>query len=358
MNPIQDCSIVDVGCAAGQAVQSAWETMIADFAETAATLVVEASGWWTTTESVNPLDPAVLGAQNQTRDLILIILVGSVLVQAIRMIISRKAEPLMAIATGLLRYAVVTGLALGLLDTALKAGDALSQQLLDNAAMNFAGAMRTILTDADATLLVLIVSVIAALMSLVQWVLMALRQAGLLVLAAMLPLAASGSINRSTRSWLDRMLGWLIALVAYKPAAAFIYYIGFSYLSSPEVAAGGQVATMITGIMVLLLAVVAMPVMLKFFSWSGISLSGASGGGSGFLGATGAVAMSKNQGHASVDRAAALDAQGPGSQAAKGSYSAAPAGAAKTVGTEAVVAGAAAAGVKATGGQMTGGDPK
>ena len=64
-------------------------------------------------------------------------------------------------------------------------------------------------------------------LSLVQWLLMALRQAGLLVLAAMLPLAASGP-----RAWLYRLLSWLGAMVAYKPAAAFIYYLGFTYLSS------------------------------------------------------------------------------------------------------------------------------
>ncbi|MDN5855836.1 MAG: hypothetical protein L0K86_23950 [Actinomycetia bacterium] len=146
------------------------------------------------------------------------------------------------VATGLIRFAVVSALGLVALQIALRAGDALATQLLDGAAGNFALLMEDVLVDGDATFLVLLVSLIAAVLSLVQWVLMAMRQAGLLVLAAMLPLAASGSLTRSTRGWLDKLLVWLLAMVAYKPAAAFIYYIGFSYLSSPAVAHAGTPA--------------------------------------------------------------------------------------------------------------------
>ena len=42
--------------------------------------------------------------------------------------------------------------------------------------------------------------------------------------------------------------------------------------------------------MVLLLAVVAMPVLLRFFSWTGAAVAGA-GGGSAFVGAAGAAAL-------------------------------------------------------------------
>jgi type IV secretion system protein TrbL len=63
----------------------------------------------------------------------------------------------------------------------------------------------------------LVLSFIAALLAIIQWTLMALCQAGLLVLAAMVPLAASASLIRATRGWLDRLMGWLLAIAAYKP---------------------------------------------------------------------------------------------------------------------------------------------
>ncbi|GAA3238090.1 hypothetical protein GCM10017691_37840 [Pseudonocardia petroleophila] len=354
--PSQECGTFDLGCQAGAAIESAFEGIVAEVARSTAELVVTTATWWVETESVDPLDPAVVAAQGMTRDLVLIMLVGGVLVQSIRLILSRKGEPLVMVATGLLRYAVVSALGLVTLQGALRAGDVVASRLLDGAASNFALLMRDVLLEGDSTFLVLLVSLIAAVLSLVQWVLMAMRQAGLLVLAAMLPLAASGSLTHSTRGWLDRLLVWLIAMVAYKPAAAFVYYIGFSYLSSPSASDDGNVATMITGIMVLLLAVIAMPVLLKFFSWTGTQIGGGGGAGSGFLGAAGAVAMNNGYGRAaSVERAAAVDATGPGSVPVQGSYP--PSGAASSAAAGgAAVAGAAVAATAVAGAAKKAGD--
>ena len=86
--------------------------------------MVASAAWWTTTDSIDPLDPAVVAAQGATRELIGLILVGSVLVQSIRLILSRKGEPLIMVVTGLLRYAVVSALGLVTLRLALRAADA------------------------------------------------------------------------------------------------------------------------------------------------------------------------------------------------------------------------------------------
>ena len=194
---------------------------------------------------------------------------------------------------GLVRYAVTAGLGLTVLHAALTAGDALATGILDDAPAKFAQLLQAMLLANPTNLWgVLLLSNIATVLAVVQWLLMELRQAGLLVLAAMLTLAASGSLNRATRAWLDRLIGWLLAIVAYKPAAAFIYYLGFSYLS-PRAGAPGDLGTILTGVLVLGLAVVAMPVLLKFFSWSGTQLGGSGGSGSGTLAAAGAVALAR-----------------------------------------------------------------
>ena len=327
----EECGTFDLGCKAGEAVGGVLQGLVATVAQGAADLVVSTSTWWATTDSVDPRDSAVIAAQGATSWVVGAVLVGSVLVQAIRLILSRKAEPLIMVATGLFRFAVVSALGLTTLHLALQAGDALAAQLLADAANNFALFMVDTLTaPGDNLFVTLIVAVLAAILSLVQWVLMAMRQAGLLVLAAMLPLAASGSLTKSTRGWLDRLIVWLLAMVLYKPAAAFIYYIGFSYLSSPNSNAPGDVSTQIAGIMVLLLAVIAMPIMLKFFSWSGTQIAGSGGGGSGFVGAAGAIALAQGSGRSpAVQRAVDLDASGPGSAGpAVGGGMPSPAGAA------------------------------
>ncbi len=387
----QECGVVDVPCQARDAAASAFADMVGSVATGAADLVVSMATWWVNTPSVNPLDNAVLAAQDATRPVILALLVGGVLVQAIRIMLSRKGEPLVMVATGLLRYALVSALGLVTLQMALQAGDALAASLLDDAVGNYSRLMRDLLvgTNGLSLFVVLLLGLISAVLAVVQWVLMALRQAGLLVLAAMLPLAAAGSLTRSTRGWLDRILAWLIAMVVYKPAAAFIYYVGFSYMSTASGPNGdGDVGTVLTGVVVLLLAVIAMPVLLKFFAWSGTQVGGGSGGGSGFLGAVGAVTMSRSYGHPAVDRAAAMEANGPGSYATFGRYppmpTPAPTGAAPAasgsaptaagsaaagggglgaVGTAAAAAAAGAASVRAagrglTGGTDPGGDPR
>src|SRR6478735_12824243 len=96
--------------------------------------------------------------------------------------------------------AVTAGLGLTVLHAALSAGDALATGILDDAPAKFARLLQAMLLANPTNLWgVLLLSSIATVLAVVQWLLMELRQAGLLVLAAMLPLAASGSLNRATR---------------------------------------------------------------------------------------------------------------------------------------------------------------
>ena len=331
----------DAGCQAGQIAQTGFQSLVAEIARGTGEFVVSATTWWITTPSVDPLDPAVGHAQTVLQPLSLAILVGSILAQAIRMMISRKGDPLVQVLLGLVRYAVTAGLGLTVLHAALTAGDALATGILDDAPAKFAQLLQAMLLANPTNLWgVLLLSNIATVLAVVQWLLMELRQAGLLVLAAMLTLAASGSLNRATRAWLDRLIGWLLAIVAYKPAAAFIYYLGFSYLS-PRAGAPGELGTILTGVLILGLAVVAMPILLKFFSWSGTQIGGSGGSGSGTLAAAGAVALARAGRGPAIDRGAAL-----GATAAAG-----PAGA--TV----AAAGAAAAAGRGAVNQFTGPHP-
>ena len=306
--PPQACAPLDVACEAGNAIGAALQSLVTQLATGAADLVVGATTWWLLTPSVDPRDPAVLAAQGAIAPVATVILVMSVLVAAARMIISRRGEPLVTLAATIGRYALVSALGLLVLHGALLAGDALAADLLAQSAAQFGEFMRTqLVSNPENVLVSLLLSLVTAVLAIIQWLLMELRQASLLVLAAMLLLAAAGP-----KAWLYRLLGWLVAIVVYKPAAAFIYFIGFAYLTSAADGTG-QIAALVAGVMVLALAVFAMPVLMRFFSWTGTQISG-SGNGSGFLGAAGAVAMSQSyqQSHA-VNRAQTMESTGPGS---------------------------------------------
>jgi len=165
---------------------------------------------------------------------------------------------------------------------------------------------------------VLVFGVIAIVLSLVQAVLMLFRQAALIILAGVLPLAAAGSIAPLTRAWVRKVSSWMLALICYKPAAAAVYATAFTMIGS-----GGSPRTMVMGFVMLLLSVFTLPALMKFFTWTTGTIAG-SGGGGQLLGAAtvGAIAIGAMRGYgggSAQDQAAYLDSRlGPSSGGSAG----------------------------------------
>lgn len=304
------CDPFDVPCVALEGLSAGLDNIAREAGRAAATMVSEALTFWINEASVNPDTPAIRQLQGYTTPVVAVMLVGSILVQGIRMTLSRKKDPALNVALGLLRFAVVNAIGLTTVGLALQAGDALAESLISRGIADYAERMSglfggEVLTDPFG---VLLLAGIAWVLGFIQWVITILRQAGLLVLAVLMLVAASGAINDSTKDWSGKLWGWLIALIAYKPAAALIYTIGFTLMGS-----GQDFTTVATGIAVLALAIVALPVMLKFFSWSGTAISGsASIGGIAAAGALGAVSLSSLRGGGGGGR----EGSGPGSSTA------------------------------------------
>lgn len=317
-----------VGNAASAVATNIFESIAETAGEWAGQMLVNAMTWWVQTPSVNPNTNAVRTAQEWTLPIVAFVLVGSVLWQCGRMILSRKKDPLLNIGAGLIRYTVITTIGLIVLAGAIKAGDALAQAMIQDTALKFANRMKDMLTLAILAnpFGLLIIGLLLGLVALFQWVIGFLRQAGILILAAMIPLAASGSLNESTKAWWPKLATSALALVAYKPAAAFIYMIGFTFMGSKQ-----SFTTVMVGAMVLFLSLFALPALLKFFSWAEQQVSGSgSGGGSAFAGALGAMAASGGSGGgsgggSSSSSASAMQSTGPGSQdSGAGSFGAIP----------------------------------
>lgn len=151
--------------------------------------------------------------------------------------------------------------------------------------------------------LLLLLSVIGFVLAVGMAFVMMFRLASVVVLALLLPIAAAGAPGTSTRAWLPKVVGWLMALIFLRPMVAAIYRIGFEFmaggndgdaqvlaqLSDPSSGLaevpGDAVAglmTMAVGIMTLLVALVALPALLKLFTWM---FGGGPGGGGGGLAA-------------------------------------------------------------------------
>jgi type IV secretion system protein TrbL len=314
-----DCSIFDPLCQVGQAVTDSFERLVQAAAESAAKMVVTATTWWTTTGTVNLQQPAVSRVQALTVPLIAIILTASVIWQAIRMMLARKGEPALAIAEGLARFAVWNAVGVAVFAGALRAGDELAKAWLGTSATDLAGRMAAVVValivqpqaGTSLAFAVLLMAIVIIVLSLVQWAIGWLRQAALLVLVGLIPLAASGSLNQATRPWLSRLLGWAVALACWKLAAALIYAIGFELIGT-----GQDLSALVTGMFVIVLSVIALPAMLRFFAWGVGGLSG--GGGGGLLAAAGATgsllaAAAMTRRDQAVTHAAYMDQHGPSS---------------------------------------------
>src|SRR5215207_6316188 len=145
MIPDPDCGPLDFGCQAQDAADSAVESLAQAVGEAAAQVIAESFTFWIDTDSLNPDNEAVRNLQQLTVPIALAVLTGSVLVQSIRMVLSRKKDPAINVGLGLIRYAVVTTLGLGVLAGALRAGDDLSSWLVDQGIGDFSERMRLLL---------------------------------------------------------------------------------------------------------------------------------------------------------------------------------------------------------------------
>jgi hypothetical protein len=318
------CDFTDATChieglVAGSA-KSAFADIATQAAQAATDLLAKAMTWWVATPSVSLTgkDAAPIEAlQAYTKPLVGLILVLSVLTQAFWMIVSRKKEPLLNIVGGLVRYTVVVTIGLIVESTCLALVDGLCTTWFSKATTDFAQRVVGLATPVILTnpMLLLTLSAVLGLLAAIQWVMAMLRQAGLLVLAVLLPLAAAGSLNDATKPWLRKLIAWAVPLTTYKLMAMLIYAIGFSMLG------GGQdLSTIMVGIMVLFLAVFAMPVMMKFFTPFGAETSGGGTAGvlvGGALAAGGAIRLASAMGGA-PDSASRMERSGPGTNSGGG----------------------------------------
>jgi type IV secretion system protein TrbL len=139
-------------------------------------------------------------------------------------------------------------------------------------------------TGGGGLLVFIVVGLLALLGTVVQIGLLVLRGAMLVLLAGILPLAASATGTETGRAWFMKVLGWLLAFIAYKPAAAIIYATAFRLLRDDQAIADPTgIWANIAGLAMMMLAVLALPAMMKFVIPVVATQAGGSSGGAALL---------------------------------------------------------------------------
>ena len=240
-------------------------------------VVSRSASWWVTIPSPDLSgEPAVGSLQRWLLPITVGVAVLAMLAAAGKMALIRKANPLIGVGSGLAIIAATSAVGVLLPAMLLRAGDAWSSWVLaQSSGGQFEARLTAVLSMTGAAPgVVIVLGIVAIILSAVQAILMLFRQVALVVLAGVLPLAAAGTLAPATRAWFSRTTGWMLALICYKPAAAAVYATCFALLGR-----GNDPRTTLMGFAMLLLSIVALPVLMKFFTWTTGSVEASVGGG-------------------------------------------------------------------------------
>jgi hypothetical protein len=265
------------GHVAGTAADGAMAGLAGPIQSGVTWLVTSTVDWWVQIPSPNlAAEPAVGALQHWVLPIAGGVAVLAMLAAAGKMALTRKANPLVDVGSGLAIIAATSAVGVLLPSMLLKAGDAWSSWVLSTSTGgHFATRLTTVLTLTGAPAAVVIVlGVLAMILTAIQAVLMLFRQAALVILAGVLPLAAAGTLAPATRAWFRRVTGWMLALIFYKPAAAAVYATAFTMIGQ-----GSDPRIILMGFAMVLLSLLALPALLKFFTWTTATIEGPAGGG-------------------------------------------------------------------------------
>ncbi len=305
------CGPIDAECAVGN-----WASGLADDAmgnmakaimEGMSQMVTTLSTFWVSMPTVNLASsdgatpsPIVSMVNSELMLWTLTLAVLAVILGGIRMIWEQRGAPLKDLLRSLITLALVSGLGLGVISILVIAADAFSAAIIDRSTdgKGFAEAMSLLVVTGQTGIgvfILIVLGLIGLIASLVQVVLMVVRSGMLVILAGILPTTAAFTNTEMGRQWFQKAVGWTIAFILYKPAAAIVYSVAFLLMGNNS--GKDSLITSITGFTLMIVALFALPALMRFVTpMVGAVASGGGAGAGAAVGAmaTGAVSMGRS----------------------------------------------------------------
>lgn len=326
----ESCGWLEAGCHLGEFASDVAGSVLADFIESihnAAVYVMDLVGtWWMGVSGPDFESDAVSGLQDNLSYFVWVFGVLGFLIAVGKLAITQDPKSsAVSIGGQMFRMILAGGVYMTAIPLLLEAGDETSVWLLeqahgDDAEAGFSsllGSSGALMSLSGAAFLVYILLFIGAI---VNFVFMLFRNIMFLVLIVFIVvLAASSGTEAGQQAW-KKANGWLLALLLFKPVAAAIYALGFRLLRQNASTEGydeimNGLVSSLTGLLVLILASLALPALIKFVVPAAAAGAGAFSGGAA-LGATAGVA-------AGAAVVAATGGAGAGAATASGSGSSA-----------------------------------
>jgi type IV secretion system protein TrbL len=304
------CDWWNFGCQAGDFISDKANDSIKDMAQAIADAVgnvIKTLGtFWvnvgtpdiTSAPGGSTASDPVLFLQNSLYFWTAALAVLSVLVGSAKMVIERRGAPLRDLARSLATLIVVSGAGVAAVGLLTVAADQFSAWIIKNSTdgtsfnENITALLALSATSPIGSIMIILLGLMAILASILQIVLMIVRGGLLVVLTGIFPTAAAFTNTEAGKGWFQRCTAWLIAFILYKPAAAIIYATAFRLTGTKIFGNGGDgkdfgsaLLTTVTGLALMVIALFAMPALMRFVT----PMVGAVAGGSGAL-AAGAIA--------------------------------------------------------------------
>lgn len=350
------CYLADKGSEAvkskvGQTLSEPIENLVNGMLDRALDSLVYFMTLWMNTPSASldesdPVGAAITTLQGYMTTITVFFAVLGILIAAARMAWTARAEPIKEVGAMFLRVLFVQAGALLGTQTLLKAGDEFAPWLVTAASGNdmnhsivtlmpfisgsagsFAVYGPFVVTQGIGAML--IIGIILLIVTALQVLFLILRDVLLAILLAFLPTLAAASLFKGGSEGFEKALGWMVALILYKPVAAAIYVLGVlmvTNVAGDQSSAGQEWMALLLGTLTLILAVVAMPSLVKFVApAAGRGVSNAFSGGAALgaaagVAATGAavVAVAGTGGAAAGATGAGAGGAGAGANAGNG----------------------------------------
>jgi type IV secretion system protein TrbL len=261
-------SAVDSGAnSLGEAMMGAWDSIMKGFltswldAGMMVSLEGESMAWLTDQLQILSIFMSTLG----------------IMIACVWTMVHARGDRAVKAAKSLFMVFLVTTAGTTLMQVAIPAGDAFSKYILDEAGVTIqgyeqlgpaAGAVSQIGPG-----LAIVAGIFGVIATLLQWVIMIVRATVLPLLVAIWPVAAAAAMIRGAEQSFSKVTMWLVAFLLYKPIAAIIYAFAWKLKSG-----GDGIGGVINGMLLLVLAVAALPALMKLLSPATAAMGSAAGG--------------------------------------------------------------------------------
>lgn len=268
-----------IGSAAANSVDGMLSHLGGSIAQAAGQLYKTLLTFWLN-NSTPDLDSSsvVQGIQEKLSWYTALLAVVCLIIVGCRMALSASVRAAMDGLRGLAILSLASLAGVAIVGAVIKAGDAFTKYYLASVDTEKLGEnfnwTATVFGNGSA-IIIIVSGLVGLLAGLVQLMLLYVRFGVLVILVGILPLVAASATTQAGMAWLRRLIAWIAAFALYKPVAAVIYGVGLSMISDPNP------IYIATGYLLTILAILALPALLKLAvpAIGAVSISGGSGGG-------------------------------------------------------------------------------